>query len=106
MERLSSFCPLFRPTAEVIAEFHTEKDLKLQANKETILSMLQRRPCTANQIAKGFGMHLNEVSKYLGNLMRTGQIREERKNNTVYYAAAGWTGIHSDRTHLAYRDKK
>ncbi len=89
MERLSSFCPLFRPTAEVIAEFNTEKDLKLQANKETILSMLQRRPCTADQIAKGFGMHLNEVSKYLGNLMRTGQIREERKNNTVYYAATG-----------------
>jgi hypothetical protein len=32
-------------------------------------------------------MHLNEVSKYLGNLMRTGQIHAERKNMTVYYAA-------------------
>lgn len=89
VERLSSFCRLFRPTAEVIAEFNTQRDLRLQANKETILSMLQRRPCSADQIAKGFGMHHNEVSKYLGNLMRTGQIREERKNNTVYYAASG-----------------
>ena len=89
IERLSSFCPLFHPTAEVIAEFSTGKNLRLQANKETILSMLQRRPCTADQIAEGFGMHLNEVSKYLGNLIRTGQIREERKNNNVYYAAAG-----------------
>jgi len=88
-EHLSALCHLFRPKAEVIAEFSAEKDSGLQANKETILSMLQRRPCTADQIAKGFAMHLNEVSKYLGNLMRTGQIREERKNNTVYYAATG-----------------
>ena len=86
-ERLSSLCHLFRPTAEVIAEFITEKDIKLQANKETVLAMLRRQPCTSDQIAKGFGMHLNEALKYLGNLMRTGQIREERKNSTVYYAA-------------------
>jgi wyosine [tRNA(Phe)-imidazoG37] synthetase (radical SAM superfamily) len=87
-ERLSSFCDLFRPKAEVIAEFTTQRDLTLQATKETVYSMLQRRPCTAEQIAKGFGMHLNEVSKYIGNLMRTGQIRAERKNGGVYYSAA------------------
>jgi hypothetical protein len=72
----------------VIAEFSTDKDLKVRANKETILSMLQRRPCTADQIEKGFGMHFNEVSKYLGNLMQTGQIREERKDSLSYYAAS------------------
>jgi len=32
-------------------------------------------------------MHLNEVSKCLGSLIRTDQIRTERKNNTVYYVA-------------------
>lgn len=85
---LASLCHLFRPIAEVIAEFSTEKDFNLYANKEMVLSTLRRRPCTADQIARGFGMHLNEVSKYLGNLVRAGQIREERKNSTVYYAAA------------------
>jgi len=49
--------------------------------------MLKRRPCTAEQIADIFDMHLNEVSKYLGSLMRTDQIRAERKKTTVYYAA-------------------
>jgi predicted ArsR family transcriptional regulator len=63
--------------------------LPIRANQTTIFSMLQRRPCTAEQIADIFGMHLNEVSKYLGNLMRTDQIRAERKKNTVYYAATG-----------------
>ncbi len=87
MDRMLSLCPLFHPNAEVIAEFNLEKDLKLEANKETVLSMLRRRPCTAGQIAGGFGMHINEVSKYLGHLMRSGQIRQERRDNTIYYTA-------------------
>lgn len=85
-ENIASLCDLFRPTAEVIADFNTEKDVKIQANRETILAMLQRRPCTAKEIAVSFGMHINEVVKYLGNLMGTGQIREERKNGELYYA--------------------
>ena len=52
-----------------------------------ILSMSQCRPCTAEQIAGVFGMHLNEVSKYLGKLMRTGRTHGERKSKDVYYAA-------------------
>jgi predicted ArsR family transcriptional regulator len=50
--------------------------------------MLKRRPCTAQQIAEGFGLHFNEVSKYLGSLMKENKIRAERKKNVVYYLAA------------------
>jgi hypothetical protein len=32
-------------------------------------------------------MHLNEVSKYIGNLLRTGQVRAERRNRSIYYSA-------------------
>ncbi len=86
-ERMEALINLFHPTAEVIAEFRPKHTNHIQANQETIFSMLQRRPCTADQIADIFGMHLNEVSKYLGNLMRSDQIRTERKNTVVYYAA-------------------
>ncbi len=86
-ERMEALTHLFYPTAEVIAEFSAKHANHIQTNQETIFSMLQRRPCTADQIAEIFGMHLNEVSKYLGNLMRTNQIRTERKNLAVYYAA-------------------
>jgi len=86
-ERMEALTHLFYPTAEVIAEFRTKHENHIQANQETIFSMLQRRPCTADQIADTFGMHLNEVSKYLGNLIRKDQIHTERKNTTVYYAA-------------------
>jgi wyosine [tRNA(Phe)-imidazoG37] synthetase (radical SAM superfamily) len=86
-ERMEELTHLFDPTAEVIAEFRARHVEHMQTNQETILSMLQRRPCTADQIADVFDMHLNEVSKYIGILMRSDQIRAERKDSTVYYAA-------------------
>jgi wyosine [tRNA(Phe)-imidazoG37] synthetase (radical SAM superfamily) len=84
-ERMAQLAYLFQPPAEVISEFRAIKRSKIHINKEMILSMLQRRPCTADHIAQAFGMHLNEVSKYLGNLLHSDQIRAERKNKTVYY---------------------
>jgi len=87
-KRLAALCPLFRPPAQVIAEFDEKIDGKIQLNTEALMSMLRRRPCTSEQIAKGFGMHVNEVSKYLGSLLRTGRIRAIRKNGSVYYAIA------------------
>jgi len=86
-DRMQSLRHLFRPTAEIIAEFKAKHANHIQVNQATIFSMLQRRPCTAEQIAGIFGMHLNEISKYLGKLMRAGQIRVLREKATVYYAA-------------------
>ena len=83
---------LFHPTAEIIAEFSARHAEHIQANQETIFSMLQRRPCTADQIADVFDMHLNEVSKYLGILIRRDQIHVERKNSMVYYAVKNKEG--------------
>ena len=84
-EHLAELTHLFQPEAEIIAEFNTSNRAHVKANSDTILEMLQRRPCTAKQIADGFGMHLNEVLKYLGDLIRNHQIRSESKNSDVYY---------------------
>jgi wyosine [tRNA(Phe)-imidazoG37] synthetase (radical SAM superfamily) len=86
-KHLSELTHLFRPQAEIIAEFAAGDQKKLQANQDTIHAMLRRRPCTAGQIAAGFDLHLNEVLKYLGILMRAGYIRSERRSDEVYYVA-------------------
>ncbi|MDY7032802.1 MAG: radical SAM protein [Thermodesulfobacteriota bacterium] len=86
-KRMEALTHLFHPTAEIIAEFNTTHAKSIQANHDTILSMLRRRPCTAGDIANIFDMHLNEVSKYLGKLIRTNQIRSDFKNGVVYYWA-------------------
>jgi wyosine [tRNA(Phe)-imidazoG37] synthetase (radical SAM superfamily) len=86
-ERLESLIPLFYPKAEVIAEFEAKQRVEIQAAQEEIYSMLQRRPCTAQEIAETFTMHPNEVSKYLGKLLRENRIHAQVLNTLLYYVA-------------------
>ncbi|MBN1833833.1 MAG: radical SAM protein [Deltaproteobacteria bacterium] len=86
-KRLAALCDLFSPRAEIIADYRTKGEVEISANEESIVSLLRRRPCTAEDIAGAFGMHLNEVSKYLGILMRQGRIHTERLNGSFYYNA-------------------
>ena len=87
IEHMAELAGLFTPTAEVIAEFSAVHAADVQANEDTILAMLQRRPCTPEQVAAVFGMHLNEVSKYIGKLCRTGRAHSSRRGVGVYYSA-------------------
>jgi len=84
MEELAG---LFQPAAEIIGEFSTTHEEPVKVKEDEIFSMIERRPCTAEQIADVFGMHINEVSKYLGKLVRTDRVRSERRRSAVYYEA-------------------
>jgi predicted ArsR family transcriptional regulator len=59
----------------------------MHATQEEIYSMLQRRPCTAQEIAETFSIHPNEVSKYLGKLLRDKRIRAQVLKTLLYYVA-------------------
>jgi len=87
-EELAALSTLFDPPAEIIAEFKAKSSRHFDAGQDAILAMLQRRPCTAEQIAEVFGMHMNEVSKYVGRLTRSQQVVTERRNGMIYYAAS------------------
>jgi wyosine [tRNA(Phe)-imidazoG37] synthetase (radical SAM superfamily) len=93
-ERMESLSPLFYPKAEVIAEFEAKKRVETHAAQEEIYSMLQRRPCTAEEIEETFSMHPNEVSKYIGKLLRDNRIRAQVRNTLLYYVADG-ENLHS-----------
>ena len=87
MARLEELADLFDPPARIAAVFNGHRSKSVKANETTLMAMLKRRPCTIKQIEAAFGMHINEVSKYLGALMETDRIRADRKNNEVYYRA-------------------
>ena len=93
---MSALRHMFQPQAEIIAEFSTSHHVQVQANQDTIMEMLLRHPCKAMQIADGFGMHLNEVLKYLGNLMRNDQIRARNKKNTSTMSLPVEAGLPND----------
>lgn len=86
-ERLTELAKLFRPLAEAIADFSARTGSGVAVNETAIRDMLRRRPCTARQIADVFGMHLNEVAKYTGHLLKTGQIQAMQRAGETFFAA-------------------
>jgi len=86
-EAMESIAPRFQPPATIIAGFPKHSGINIEANEERILDMLRRRPCTARQIAEAFDMHINEVSKYTGNLAHSHQIDSEVRSQETYFKA-------------------
>ena len=74
--------------AEVIADYknvHKEKDFT--ARREEVLILLQRRPCSIEDISAGLGLHRNEVVKYIEELSAEGTIEAIPQNQKLYYKA-------------------
>lgn len=86
-ECLDSLAALFDPPAEVIADFREDHTKSIKTDQQTILAMLQRWPCTIDQIVDVFNMHISEVSKHLGALMQARSITAINKETAIYYAA-------------------
>ena len=84
-ERMSALTHLFQPEAEIIGEFNTSRQSSIEENQDAIFAMLKRRPCTTKQISEGFGMNISEVLKYVGRLIRDGQIKAQCSKADVYY---------------------
>ena len=87
-ETLERLCGLLGPTCEVIAEV-TPAALPLtsSARKQDVLAMLQRRPCTLEDIARGLSVHRNEVIKYVQQLLKEGLLEAKREGAQQYYLA-------------------
>lgn len=84
--RMRELAARFHPPAEVIGKFHpTQKQPQMAANRDHILEMLRRRPCTLHDIAGGLDLHENEVVKYLADLTAGGMIVETRVAGRLHY---------------------
>ena len=92
---MKSLCRLMGPTPEVIADFRgTHEAAQFRALREDVLGLLERRPCTLKDIAAALSLHLNEATKYVGELEREGLIaleapRRPDRGAPYYRARAG-----------------
>ena len=84
-QKMNALATLFDPHAEVIADFNSANNRNININAENLLTLLRRRPCTAEQMAQCFGMHLNELAKYTGQLLRNRQIQRIRQGDVEYF---------------------
>lgn len=83
--QLEELARLFRPEAEILADYRGEPASGTGAGVDAILDVIRRRPCTAAQIARVLGLHPNEVSKHLAALAASGSIQPEEREGQVYY---------------------
>jgi len=88
-DHMRELAQLLGPQTEVIAEYSSDASARIHATETDILDMLERRPCTLDQVCRIFGLHRNEASKYLGKLTRKGQAIQHRKAGESYYS-----GVH------------
>jgi wyosine [tRNA(Phe)-imidazoG37] synthetase (radical SAM superfamily) len=52
-----------------------------------IIQTLRRRPCTAMDLSKVFGLHQNEINKYLQFLLEENKIKERREERGIFFVA-------------------
>jgi len=84
MERLKD---LFSAPAEVISRQIPTETVENQNSPSTtdIVSLLARRPCTLDDVARGLALRPGDVLKRLDALCRTGAITVMRTSEGIYY---------------------
>ena len=86
-QRLAELAAIFEPPGEVIAEFrgvYAQSDFA--ASRESVWEMLQRRPCSIDDIAEGLGMHRNEAAKYVEELSADQRLQKRWSGGELYLA--------------------
>jgi len=87
-EELACLARRFNPPAEVVAERPSRPCRKSRkSSADTVLDLLRRRPCTADDVAQGLGLNRLEVLKRLERLVTQGAITSSRHAGQVYYRA-------------------
>ncbi len=85
--RMTDLAAMFDPPAEVIADYrgvHAQSDF--QAGRQSVLDMIQRRPCSLEDITDGLGMHRNEAIKYVEELNANGWIEKRSSDERPFYS--------------------
>ncbi|MFP4107079.1 MAG: radical SAM protein [Phycisphaerae bacterium] len=86
--RMADIADRFEPPAEVIADYrgvHAQSDFK--AGREGVREMIQRRPCSLDDIAEGLNMHRNEAIKYVEELIAEGVLTKQTSGGKLFYTA-------------------
>ena len=85
--RMNEIAKRFDPEAQVIADYHgVHAQTDFQAGRESVLEMIQRRPCSLEDIANGLNMHRNEVIKYITEIEASGVLTKQSSAGRFYYS--------------------
>ena len=73
----------------MVSEFAAPMGEELNSVKDAeILNLIKRRPCTAEDISRALGLHLDEVVKFLEKLLKEGVVHYRMYEHRCYYESA------------------
>ena len=77
------------PKCQVISSAPVTGNMQSQYEEtvKTVLSVLNRRPCSLNDVCSGLGLNRNEALKCITGLQQQGVVVSEEKNGTVFFKA-------------------
>lgn len=90
--QLEQFKAMIPGVVEIITEDKMEQPGELQAvrpSSEEVLALLDRRPCTVEDIAKGLRLNPLEAMKWVEVLTKQGSVASERVGEKIYYVRLG-----------------
>lgn len=86
-QELESFCKYFPGKVEAIADFKEGLEEKSFAiDKNVLINLLMRRPCTAKDISESISVNYNEVLKLLEHLCADGIVTHELIDEKNFYS--------------------
>ncbi len=87
-EKLQSIIDYWKlDNTEIIAKAPQRKTLKSYRKdiEAAIIGTIERRPCTADDLAQIMGTHINEINKYLDTLESDKKIQHKREERGIFY---------------------
>ena len=88
--RMEEIAELLKPLpVEVIAKFQSRNKIRsYQKNVEQqIIETIKRRPCTDKDLSEMLGIHINEINKYLSELLHEGSVTIQQQERGTFFCA-------------------
>ena len=86
-EQLELLATLFDPRAEIIADYSgPSQEIKLSPNAARVLELIERRPCSLQEIAATLGLRRIETAKLVARLVNQNKIGERRFGKDTFFA--------------------
>lgn len=83
--QMEELAKLFSPPAIVISDFQSKPVRTVEINRNSIISILQRHPCTIGQLTTIFNLPADRILEYLTPMLSDKQIRVIESGNETYY---------------------
>ncbi len=87
-ENLERLAQEFTPAVEIFTDYKSDPNKQISSSLNSILALLQRRPCTIQEIIEVSGRSRSEVECSIQELIQRKKIKMFEQNNKQYYTAA------------------